>query len=254
MSTTPISPLPSPSQPAATLPGAVERRVATVALCIVFGAGIIGFRSWLDARDDRMRMSATLASQQSIIAAAGKREQDRDQQLAATLKQIADLKRSVQTPQQVLRELPQYLPPLPQPLEMLAPSRAPGAQGSPSGSAGGPAPAASRESKAGTAAGPGEVLHSAARGSAAVPDVRVPSADLKPLFDFVQDCRACEAQLTAAQQDLADERTKSAALSKERDAAVKAAKGGTAWTRTLRAVKWAGIGFVVGYVARSATR
>jgi len=43
----------------------------------------------------------------------------RAEQLADTLKQIADLKRSVQTPQQVLREIPQFLPPLPQPLETL---------------------------------------------------------------------------------------------------------------------------------------
>jgi hypothetical protein len=226
--------------------GNTERRIAAVALCAALGAGGIAFRSWLDARDDRMRMSATLSSQGSIIAAAEKREQDRAQQLADTLRQIADLKRTVQTPQQVLREIPQYLPQLPQPLETAAPAR-PASGASASGKAATPANVAGK--LPGNPAGNvGEV---AAPG---IPDVRVPSADFKPLFDYVQDCRACQAKLTAAQQDLVDEHAKSAALTRERDAAVKAAKGGSVWTRTLRAVKWVGVGFVAGYVVRTAAR
>lgn len=47
----------------------------------------------------------------------------------------------------------------------------------------------------------------------------VPRADLKPLYDFTLDCQACRARLSAAQSDLADEKTKTAVLTKERDAA-----------------------------------
>jgi len=236
MSTNPISSL------ASAIAGTAERRVAAVALAIALGVGVIGFRSWLEERDDRMQMSATIASQNSIIAAAEKREQDRAQQLADTLKQIADLKASVQTPQQVIREVPQFLPPLPQPLSTIPPSGAPTTPAQPG--------------QAATAGAPGSgAIHTPAKpGEVAAPDVRVPSADLKPLFDFVQDCRACQAKLAAAQQDAQDQHTKNDALTKERDAAVKAAKGGSVWTRTVRAVKWVAIGFVAGYLAHAAVR
>jgi peptidoglycan hydrolase CwlO-like protein len=166
-------------------------------------------------------MEATIASQGTIIAAAQKREQDRAQELADTLKQIAELKRTVQTPQQVIREIPQFLPQLPQPIEPLPPN---------------PGAAAAGDKKS---AEPG------------AQDVRVPAADLKPLFDYVQDCRACQAKLASAQQDLKDEKAKNAALTTERDAAVKAAKGGGMWTRTERAVKWLAVGFAVGYAVHA---
>jgi len=224
MSTNPVT------QIAGGLLSTAERRVAAAAMVIALGAGAIGFRSWLDERDARIEMAATISSQNSIITAAEKREQDRAQQLADSLKQIAELKSSVQTPQQVIREIPQFLPPLPQPLATIP--------------ATGPAGSATATGSAGQTAGKA--------GEVAAPDVRVPSADLKPLFDFVQDCRACQAKLTAAQQDAQDEHAKSDALKKERDAAVKAAKGGSVWTRTLRAAKWVAIGFGVGYLAHAA--
>lgn len=222
---------------AATLLSSMKHRAVALAIAGTTVAGVLGFRSWLEARDDRMRLAATLASQSSIIAAAEKREQDRATELAATLKQIEELKRSVQTPQQVVRAIPQYLPPLPEPLETLPPTN---------GSAPAPnVPSGKAFGLPDTPARPGEVLS---------PDLRVPAADLKPLFDFVQDCRACQAKLTAALQDAQDERTKSAALARERDAAVKAAKGGSTWTRAMRAAKWLAVGFGVGYLTRAATR
>jgi type II secretory pathway pseudopilin PulG len=195
-----------------------SRMTGVVALAVII-LSVVLFRSWLDARDDRMRMEATLTSQGTVIAAAQKREQDRAQQLADTLKQIADLKRTVQTPQQVIREIPQFLPALPQPIEPLPSKDSP--------------------------AKPGEVVPQ---------DVRVPAADLKPLFDFAQDCRACQAKLTAAQQDLKDEQVKSSALTTERDAAVKAAKGGGIWRCTARAAKWLAVGFAVGYAVHAVAR
>jgi septal ring factor EnvC (AmiA/AmiB activator) len=202
----------------------LERRAAMAALLAAAAAGVFFFRVWLEARDDRMQMQATIASQSTLISAAEHREQDRAKQLQETLQQIADLKRNVQTPQQVIREIPQYLPPLPKPMEAIPPPGQPGTQ---------------------TPAQAGEVGQ---------PDVRVPAADLKPLFDFVQDCRACQARLDAAHQDVQDEQRKNQALLKERDAAVKAARGGGFWTRAKRAAKWLAVGFAVGYGVRAAAR
>jgi len=221
------------------------RRVAAIAIAAGIAAGAVGLHSWLDEREQRIQLAATIASQNSLIAAAAKREQDRAQQLADTLKQIADLKASVQTPRQVIRELPQYLPPLPQPLETIAPAAAASTGSAPDAH---PGPAAQQ----GTGATGGATGSTTAQLPSA-PDVRVPSADLKPLFDYVQDCRACQAKLAAAQQDADDERKKNAALTTERDAAVKVAKGGTVWSRTFRVVKWVAIGFGIGYVAHAAT-
>jgi hypothetical protein len=83
--------------------------------------------------------------------------------------------------------------------------------------------------------------------------VRIPAADLKPLYDYVQDCRSCQAQLAAAQQNRADDAAKLAAMTRERDAAVIAAKGGTLWRRFRRNLEWFAIGATIGARAGAAT-
>jgi predicted nucleic acid-binding Zn ribbon protein len=79
-------------------------------------------------------------------------------------------------------------------------------------------------------------------------NAEIPEADLKPLYDFVQDCRACQAQLAAANANLTDEQARSAALARERNAAVTAAKGGGFWRQLKRNTKWLAIGAAVGVV------
>ncbi len=79
-------------------------------------------------------------------------------------------------------------------------------------------------------------------------NAEIPDADLKPLYDFVQDCRACQAQLAAANANLTDEQARSAALARERDAAVTAAKGGGFLRQLKRDAKWLTIGAVAGVV------
>ena len=86
------------------------------------------------------------------------------------------------------------------------------------------------------------------------PKVNFPAADLKPLYDFAADCKACQAKLGAAQADLADEKLKSQALGRERDDALQAAKGGSVLRRIARAVKWFAIGAAAGAIAARATR
>jgi hypothetical protein len=76
--------------------------------------------------------------------------------------------------------------------------------------------------------------------------------DLKPLYDFTLDCKACQAKLAASQGDLTDEKAKTVVLTKERDEAVRAAKGGNILQRVARAAKWLAIGAALGAVASRA--
>jgi hypothetical protein len=66
------------------------------------------------------------------------------------------------------------------------------------------------------------------------------------------DCKACQTKLTAAQADLTDEKTKTATLTKERNEAVRAAKGGSVLRRVTRAAKWFAIGAAAGAIAARA--
>jgi hypothetical protein len=78
----------------------------------------------------------------------------------------------------------------------------------------------------------------------------IPAADLKPLYDYVQDCRACQTRLAAYTQDAADNQAKIAALTRERDAAITASKGGTFWRRFRSDAIWLAIGAGLGYAAQ----
>jgi hypothetical protein len=78
------------------------------------------------------------------------------------------------------------------------------------------------------------------------PAAKIPAADLQPLFDYVQDCRACQARLAVAQQNAADDAAKITALDTERDAAITASKGGTFWRRLRRNALWFAIGAGTG--------
>jgi hypothetical protein len=80
----------------------------------------------------------------------------------------------------------------------------------------------------------------------------VPESDLQPIYGYIQECRICEAQLTAAQADLSDERTKEAALTAERNATVKAAHGGGFWSHIKSGARWLLIGAAAGAIAAEA--
>jgi hypothetical protein len=78
------------------------------------------------------------------------------------------------------------------------------------------------------------------------PAAQIPAADLKPLYDYVQDCRECDAKLAAAAQDKLDDAAKIAALERERDAAIAASKGGSFWRRFRRNALWFAAGYAAG--------
>ena len=168
--------------------------------------------AWRADQRDRAQLAADLAATKQLLAAADARQHERDSQLAQTLATLATEKRTIVTPAQILRDLPSQIS-LPSPIVLQS------AQASPNS-------------------------------PSAQPNAVIPAEDLKPLYDFTIDCKACQAKLAAAQGDLADEKTKSAALAKERDHALQIARGGSTWRRIARAAKWLLIGAAAARAAR----
>ena len=168
--------------------------------------------AWRSARHDSQQLTATLAAQNTVIQQAADRETQRDSQLADALATIHAQKRTVQTPQQAAKQLASVLPPLPLPVSVHDPDLS------------APLP-------------PGETPSTS---------ISIPQPDLVPLYDELQDCRASAVQNDALKKDLSDEKTRSAALLHERDAAVAAAHGGTFLLRLKRAAKWFAIGVATG--------
>jgi cobalamin biosynthesis Mg chelatase CobN len=211
------------------------------------------FISWQADRRDRDQLATQLAAAQQTIAQATANQHDRDTALNQTLDQIASQKQAALTPAQLLKDLPAALS-LPQPLTLqltdpanvgaryIAPSAAPTSTKSEQ-SANTQPTAAQSNLPNNPPPKPGQSA-----------DAIMPAADLKPLYNFALDCKACQAKLATSQGDLADEKTKSAALTKERDAAIRAAKGGSALRRIARAAKWFALGAAAGAIAAKATR
>ena len=199
------------------------------AIAVLCALGIAVFSAWRADRRERDRLQTELTAAQKTVAQLTTQQNQRSLQLAQTLHKLAEQKSSVSTPAQALQALPAVLP-LPTAIHALNLPPSPAAQ---------PLSAAPATSKPSTVQRQPIVL---------------PPEDLKPLFNFAMDCRACQARLAAAQADLTDEKAKSAALARERDAALRAVRGGSLWRRIGRAAKWFAIGAAAGAVAATATR
>ncbi|HEY2823082.1 MAG TPA: hypothetical protein VGJ06_18705 [Candidatus Acidoferrum sp.] len=211
-------------------------RLAELAVTVILATSL--FVAWRAERNDRTKLAAELAVAQQSLTQAADRQQSRDADLLHTLASLAAQKRSVQTPEQILQALPQQIP-LPQPIELQ------------------PAPAVNPPLAIQDSATRNSIADSQkpnAKPSAPEPQAIIPTADLKPLYDFALDCKACQARLTAAQSDLTDEKSKTATLTKERDQAIRTAKGGSTLQRFARAAKWLLIGAAAGTLAARAAR
>jgi hypothetical protein len=197
------------------------------------------FAAWRAERADRAQLAAELATAKQSLTQADDRQHTRDSQLLQTLATLAADKRSVTTPAQIIRELPQYLS-LPSPITMqpAAPTQSAAS------------PSASDNATTGTAGSPPGSTNSPNRNQQ--PQVVIPAEDLKPLYDFTLDCKACQTKLATIQGDLIDEKTKTVTLTKERDEAVRTAKGGSLLRRITRAAKWFAIGAAAGAIAARA--
>ena len=196
--------------------------LAVSAIAILVAATL--FFEWRSERQDRARLQAVLSQAEQSLQRATDSQEQRDKQLKDTVAKLESLKTAVKTQQQILAKLPELLP-LPKPIEL-----------APNVSEADSAP----ESVANTSLpnGPNPIA--------------LPVEDLKPLYDFAVDCKACQAKLATATADLADEKTKAQALSRERDAALKLANGGSLRQRVGRAMKWFLIGAIAGAVATKA--
>lgn len=204
--------------------------VTAVVLCVAVVEG------WRADRRDRAQLNAELAATKQLLAAADARQHDRDAQLAQTLAGLAAEKRAIVTPAQIVRELPREIP-LPAPI---------GLQTAPTTS-----PAAGPASTVQLPGGPEFPPDNLKPGQTSAV---IPAEDLKPLYDFTLDCKACQAKLAAAQGDLTDEKSKTAALAKERDDALRIGRGGSLRRRIVRAAKWFAIGAAAGAIAAKSAR
>jgi hypothetical protein len=179
-------------------------------LVAAFLLALAVFFSWRADRRDRSQLESELAATKQLLAAANTRQHDRDAQFAQTLATLAAEKRTIVTPAQIIHDLPNQLP-LPSPLALQSTPASPDS----------PSPK---------------------------PNAVIPAEDLKPLYDFTIDCKACQSKLAAAQADLTDERQKTIALTRERDDALRIARGGNILRRITRAAKW----FIIGAAAAGA--
>jgi len=195
------------------------RTLHTIVFAAALLAAVLAADAWLNERRSDRQLAATLASQSALIGQAAAREQSRDTQLAAALAAITAQKRRIQTPRQAADAIPSVMPPLPLPVSIHLPDL----RSSPNQTE--PPPAS----------------------------ISIPQPDLKPLYDSLQECRACALERDATKKDLADEQTRVAALTRERNAAIAAAHGGTFWLRLKRGAKWFVIGVAAGAAATAAT-
>ncbi len=188
---------------------------------LAFLGGGIALSAWVKARDSWVRAEATVQAQAATIRGIKSEEQEvifqEKERAAQTARQIAkmqdDLER-VNTASQIAEWLPKQVH-LPQALKIKVPR-------------------------------PSRVDPK--------PDAvaTIPRPDLLPLRDYVESCMVCSVKLATAQQDLAAKQQelmlageKLAAVEKQRDAALKAARG-TFWGRLLTRTKWLVVGVGAG--------
>jgi hypothetical protein len=274
----------------------MRRTIEIIGFAIALLIAALAIHAWLASRDEQQRLESALATQKQIIDAANADETARKITLQQTLAQIDALKRTAQTPEEILRDLSKYLS-LPSPITLSVPATVPAALAAPQGtgarsmSASPPAP----RSEPGHSTSSSIPLAPEPRPSSLLPaspnpnisastfssptpaasaeiqlpalpnpnssasnfssptfsaSAEIPTADLKPLYNYVQDCRACQVRLAAATQNSSDEAAKIAALTRERDAPVTASKGGTLWRRFRSNALGLAVGVSLGYAAQ----
>lgn len=228
------------------MPTRIYLRVTEILIAATLAIAVLA--AWRAARRDRAQLAAELAVANQSLTQATARQHDREAQLQKTLAALAAEKRRIKTPAQILQDLPNQIV-LPRPITLNSADPATG-PATPPCSSGLP-----RSSRGPNCAPEGLDPTTSSKLPTSKPDpsrLVLPLEDLKPLYNFALDCRACQAKLAAAQADLADERAKTAVLTRERNEAVRAAKGGGVLRRIVRNAKWLAIGAAAGALAAKA--
>jgi hypothetical protein len=197
------------------------------AVLIALATAVSVYYAWRGTQHEQAQLKAELQATQKALEDADARQQSRNAELAQLLTQLNEKKATVQNPAQIMKALPDVLP-LPAPLTLPTQTANAGLPATPEGSK-----------------QPAETPN---------PKLQLPAEDLKPLYDFAVNCQECEAQLAATLANLKDEQTKSQALSRERDTALQAARGGSVLRRVVRAARWFVIGAAAGAVAAKLAR
>jgi hypothetical protein len=229
----------------------ISLKLAEILVPIILATTI--FVAWQADRRDRAQLAAQLAAAQKTIADASASQHDRDTLLNQTLAQIAAEKQAAVNPTQILKDLPSAIT-LPQPITLQSSNTENVGARFIAPSAGATSTSPQRSANAQPGASQTNFPNNPIPKPGKPADAVLPAADLKPLYDFALDCKACQAKLAASQADLTDEKTKTTALTKERDAAVTVAKGGSALRRIARAAKWFALGAAAGAIAAKAAR
>lgn len=174
-------------------------------------------------------LGAYVAMKENVARADQVKQDVQDQiktlqtELNKSLSQVAQDKKQIQTPQQIVVKIPEYIPNLP-----VAPTVLPSLSSGPTS----PSNEASSPSK------PLPEAPSATKEGG----IYFPAADVKPLFDHLADCKANELKLGECQKEIP-------LLTKRAETAERAMKGGGFWKRFKANGKW----FFIGAAAGGAT-
>lgn len=189
-----------------------------VALAIVLAFAAYG---WVTEHEAHAVLQAQQADAKAAVESTEAKEKANQAALAQQLQSFAQMKAQVQTPQQVVRELPVVMPSMPAPIVQVTPAQA----------------KAVDDAK----------LPDAPAINAG--DLVIPASDAKAFYDSQVDCKANVAKVASCQQTVANQQAELAtkdAVIKDQDVAL---KGGTKWQRTRRAGMWALVGGAVVYAA-----
>lgn len=174
---------------------------------------LVGAMVYIYIQESRERAIAetTIKNQNDVIKQLHDDSERRSIELMDKIAELEKKRMAVQTPVQVIRELPQFIT-LPAPVTISQPAPTPE----------NPNPA---------------------------PVVDFPVANLKPLFDKMVECKECSLRLEKAVKDIEAKDMELLATQKQRDAAMVAMKGGTFGQRLKREAKsaaFSGIGAAAG--------
>jgi hypothetical protein len=183
-----------------------EKVELCVAVLALVGVAFL-VSEYVQEREGRARMEERLSAEHRVQAEIDKREDARHKALDNDLDQIRRETRAAQTPEQIAPVLRQVAQ-LPEPITIAPPP------------AGAPPDA------------PSQLL------------LTQPNA--VALWQYVGACRETEKKLAACSGDLADEKLRLESVTREKDKAVKTARGGGFWSRTWHDSKKVGIGVGVG--------
>ncbi|HKQ87272.1 MAG TPA: hypothetical protein VJS43_10965 [Candidatus Acidoferrales bacterium] len=214
--------------------------VEVLLLALALAFAWLSVDSWLASRDAQRQFKTAFAVEQKLIAESDVTKRQQENALTNLLREIENLKEKTRTPSQVVKELPKYLP-LPAPITISRPQQDDCVEQA-QGTATTTDSAVSRNEPSIDSAPSSSMLRTRNL------DAKLPVQDLRPLFDFVQDCRTCDAELDAARKKAAEDTVKITALTRERDLAIRA-KTGSLWLRIRQDAILFGFGAIAGYAA-----